>query len=167
MMWRHYLHRWCHTSRPQWVNILRPRQKEDYVVDDIFKCIFLNWIIWISIEMLFKFVSKGHGGQHFKQQWHLLRIIHWYIRLPGPLKSQPSNYWGQIDHKLWERHPGGEYNFVELWVSPHHFIKNVEIGHINNQYIIGMYLLTYMYILQIPENKVYFVFASWIAFASL
>ena len=104
--------------------------------------------------------------EHFKQQWHLLRIIHWYIWLPGPLKSQPSNYWGQIDHKLWQRHPRGEYNFVELWVSLHHFIKNVEIGHINNQYIIGTYLLTYMYILLIPENKVYFVFASLMAFAS-
>ena len=40
------------------VNILRPRQNGRNFPDDIFKCIFLNENIWISINISRKFVRK-------------------------------------------------------------------------------------------------------------
>ena len=43
----------------QWrLNTLRSRQNGRHFADDIFKCIFLNEIIWISIKIL-KFVPRG------------------------------------------------------------------------------------------------------------
>ena len=41
------------------VNTLRPRQNGRHFPDDIFKCIFLNQSIWISIAISLKFVPKG------------------------------------------------------------------------------------------------------------
>ena len=36
--------------RGQWVNTLRPRQNGRHFTDDVFKCIFLNGNLWISIK---------------------------------------------------------------------------------------------------------------------
>ena len=41
------------------VNTLRPRQNWRHFADDIFKWIFLNENVWISIEMSLKFVPRG------------------------------------------------------------------------------------------------------------
>ena len=41
------------------VNTLRPRRNEQYFADDIFKRIFFNENVWISIEISLKFVHKG------------------------------------------------------------------------------------------------------------
>ena len=41
------------------VNTLRPRQNGRHFTDDIFKCIFLNENVWISIKISLKFVPKG------------------------------------------------------------------------------------------------------------
>ena len=40
------------------VNTLRPRQCGHHFLDNIFKCIFLNENLWISIKISLKFVSK-------------------------------------------------------------------------------------------------------------
>ena len=40
-------------------NILRPRRKEQYFADDIFKCIFFYENVWISIKISPKFIHKG------------------------------------------------------------------------------------------------------------
>ena len=40
-------------------NTLRPRQNGRHFADDIFKCIFLNENVWISIKISLKFVPKG------------------------------------------------------------------------------------------------------------
>ena len=40
-------------------NTLRPRWNEQHFVDDIFKCIFFNENVWISIKISLKFVPKG------------------------------------------------------------------------------------------------------------
>ena len=48
-----------HIVRPQWVNSLRPRRNRRHLADDIFKCIFLNENVWISITVSLKFVPKG------------------------------------------------------------------------------------------------------------
>ena len=39
-------------------NILRPRQNGRHFADDIFKCIFLNENIWISLKISLKFVPE-------------------------------------------------------------------------------------------------------------
>ena len=41
------------------LNTLRPRQNGRHFRDDIFKWIFLNGNIWISIDISLKFVAKG------------------------------------------------------------------------------------------------------------
>ena len=46
-------------TRPQWVNALRLRRNEQHFADDIFKRIFLNENVWISIKISLKFVPKG------------------------------------------------------------------------------------------------------------
>ena len=42
----------------EWVNTLGPRQNGRHFADDIFKCIFMNQNIWISIKISLKFVPK-------------------------------------------------------------------------------------------------------------
>ena len=42
-----------------YINTLRPRQNGRHFADDIFKCIFLNENVWISIRISLKFVPKG------------------------------------------------------------------------------------------------------------
>ena len=41
------------------INTLRPRQNEQHFADDIFKRIFFNENVWISIRISLKFVPKG------------------------------------------------------------------------------------------------------------
>ena len=49
-----------YTSVPQdCFNTLRPRQNGRHFPDDIFKCIFLNENMWISIKIPLKIVPKG------------------------------------------------------------------------------------------------------------
>ena len=40
------------------INTMRPRQNGRHFADDIFKCIFMNENVWISIETSLKFVRK-------------------------------------------------------------------------------------------------------------
>ena len=40
------------------INTLRPRQNGPYFSDDIFRRIFLNENVWISIEISLKFIPK-------------------------------------------------------------------------------------------------------------
>ena len=46
-------------TREQWINTLRPRQNGRHFPDDIFKRVFLNEKLWISIRISLKFVPKG------------------------------------------------------------------------------------------------------------
>ena len=66
------------------LNPLRPRQNGRHFADDIFKCIFLNGNVWISIKISLKFVPKGP----INNIPALVQIMAW--RRPGdkPL-SQP------------------------------------------------------------------------------
>ena len=51
----------CHTSQSNNIafNTLRPRQNGRHFADDIYKCIFLNENVWISIKISLKFVLRG------------------------------------------------------------------------------------------------------------
>ena len=54
----------CHIGQPghnntAFLNTLRPRQNCRHFADDIFKHIFFNENVWISIKISLKFVAKG------------------------------------------------------------------------------------------------------------
>ena len=56
-------HRMSMTSEPSIARVQapisqRPRQNERYFADDIFKCIFFNENVWISLKISLKFVPK-------------------------------------------------------------------------------------------------------------
>ena len=59
------------------VNTLRPRQNGRHFPDDIFKCIFLNENVWISIKISLKVAPKGP----IEIIPALVQIMAW--RLPG------------------------------------------------------------------------------------
>ena len=46
------------------INTLRPRRNEQHLADDIFKHIFFNENVWISIKISPKFVPKGPIKQY-------------------------------------------------------------------------------------------------------
>ena len=47
------------SCKPDLFNALRPRQNGRHFAEDIFKCIFRNENIWISIQISLKYVPKG------------------------------------------------------------------------------------------------------------
>ena len=55
---RKHLNVFC-CSRISLINTLRPRQDSRHFTDDIFKCIFLNWNRWISIDITLTFAPRG------------------------------------------------------------------------------------------------------------
>ena len=58
----HCLNQWCSSLLTHvWpaFNTLRPRRSEQHFADDIFKRIFFNESVWISIKISLKFVPKG------------------------------------------------------------------------------------------------------------
>ena len=63
-------HKLC-VTRPWWVNTLSPRQNGRHFADDIFKWMFLNENVWISIKSSLKFVPKGpiNKIQHWFRWW--------------------------------------------------------------------------------------------------
>ena len=61
----------------QWFNTLRSRQNGRHFADNIFKCIFFNKHVRISIEISLKFVPKGP----IKNIAALVQIMAW--RQPG------------------------------------------------------------------------------------
>ena len=53
----------AHRLTPYWIRGViktsRPRQNGRHFADDIFKCIFMNEIVWISINISLRFVPEG------------------------------------------------------------------------------------------------------------
>ena len=64
-------------TRTNILSSLKPRQNGRHFADDIFKCIFLNENMWISINISLNFVSKGP----IKNIPSLVQIMTW--RRPG------------------------------------------------------------------------------------
>ena len=65
-------------------NTLRPRQNGGYFADNIFKCIFLNEIVWISIIIWRQFVANSP----INNIWTLVQIMAWHWPGDRPL-SEP------------------------------------------------------------------------------
>ena len=70
-------------------NTLRPRQNGRHFADDIFKCIFLNENIWISIQISLKFVPKGP----INNIPALVQIMAWRRLGDKPLSEPMIVYW--------------------------------------------------------------------------
>ena len=89
----------------QWVNTLRPTQDGRHFPDDIFKWIFLNENVWISIEISLKFVPKGQ----INNIPALVRIMAW--RRPGNKPLSEPMMVGLLTHICVTR---------PQWVKPLH-----------------------------------------------
>ena len=50
---------WLCTTLSHAFNTLGPRQNGRQLADDIFKCIFLNKIVWIPLQISQKFIHQG------------------------------------------------------------------------------------------------------------
>ena len=69
---------------PLWsLNALIPRQYGRHFVDDIFKSIFLNEDVWISIKMLLNFIPKGPINNIPK----LVQTMAWHRTADKPLSE--------------------------------------------------------------------------------
>ena len=70
------------------INTLRPRQNGGHFADDIFKRIFFDENVWISIQVSLKFVPKGR----INNIPALVQIMAW--RRPGdkPLSETNDDY---------------------------------------------------------------------------
>ena len=90
-----------------WFNTVRPRGSRHQFADDIFKCIFLNENVWISINILLKFIPKGP----INNIPALVQMMAW--RRPGvkPLSEQ------MMDSLL--TYPSLSVNeFYQMWCIP-------------------------------------------------
>ena len=86
-------------------NTLRPRQNGRHFADDIFKCIFLNENLWISIKFSLKFVPKGPinhipalvqimawrrpGDKPLSEPMMIILLVHICVTRPQWVKATP------------------------------------------------------------------------------
>ena len=78
-------------TRPQWVNTLRPRQNWRPFADDIFKTIFFNENIWISLQISLKCVPTFVCKVRIKNILALVQIMAWRRPSEKPL-SEPMMF---------------------------------------------------------------------------
>ena len=92
-----------------WFNTLRPRRNEQHFADDIFKRIFFNENVWISIKILLKFVPKGP----INNIPALVQIMAWRRSGNKPLFEPmmvilPTHIC--VTRPQWVKEPGGRFN---------------------------------------------------------
>ena len=102
-------------------NTFRPRQTVRHFADDIFKCIFVNGNVWISLKMSLKFVPMNRINiistlVHFLNQWWL---VYWRIyaslgltELNAILQSNTPSMYRKLYYK-W-RYPY-IYSYIKQW----------------------------------------------------
>ena len=76
----------CDVTGSQWFNTLKPRRNRCHFADDIFKCIFVNENVSITIKISLKFIPTGPMNNYPS----LVQKMAW--RWPGdkPLLSEPT-----------------------------------------------------------------------------
>ena len=57
--WQHLNHHWHTIHGALWHSLKTLRQNGHHFADDVFKCIFWNENVWISLKISLKFVPKG------------------------------------------------------------------------------------------------------------
>ena len=116
-----------HAVIPDTINTLRPKQNEQHFADDIFKRIFFNENVWISIKISLKFVPKGP----INNIPALVQIMAWRLSGDKPLSepmmvSLPTHIcarpqWVNWLGALW--HVALVVNSWTPWLVPYHLIK--------------------------------------------
>ena len=67
---------------PGYFNTLSPGQNGHHFTDDIFKCIFLNENVWISIKISLNFVPKGPGDKPLSEPMMVSLLTHICVTRP-------------------------------------------------------------------------------------
>ena len=109
-------------------NTLRPRQNGRHFPDDIFKCIFLNENVWISLKISLNFVPKGP----INNSQALVQIMAW--RRPGdkPLSKPmmiilPTNICVARPQLVNRCYAGLIWRKLEIYL---HFMVFINIGEV-------------------------------------
>ena len=120
----------CWMYWPTHVNTLRPRQNGRNFPNDIFKCIFLNKNIWISINMSLKFVAKGP----INIIPSLVQIIPWHRAGDKPL-SEPMVV--RLPTHICVTRP----HWVQILAKPYFCIYPPNLYHIFNFKVISSIMI--------------------------
>ena len=99
----------------EFINTLRPRQGGRHFPDDILKCIFLNWNVWISLTISLKCVRKVR----IDNIPSLVQIMAWHRPGDKPL-SEPMMV-SLLTHTCVTR---------PQWVNTHSYVLFVDTGAI-------------------------------------
>ena len=96
-------------------NTLRPRRNEQHFADDIFKRIFFNENVWISIKISLMFVPKGP----INNIPALVQIMAWRLSGDKPLSepmmvSLPTHICVTRPQWVKEKYIAYSYNFLDL-----------------------------------------------------
>ena len=99
--------KWWHGDE-QIFNTLKPRQNERHFPDDVFKCIFLNENVWISIKISLKFVPipalvqirawRRPGDKQLSEPMMLSLLTHIYVTWPEWVKPLLKSISSSIRH---------------------------------------------------------------------
>ena len=150
-------------------NTLRPRDNGRHFADNIFKRIFFNENVWISIKVPLKFVPKGLINNipalvqitaPFRWQviiWMLISMTHICVTRPqwvksgfkGIVRPQPITY--SRDHSgygcsEWETKL--HYNVISRWLLPYSewtLLYQYEYGYEAKDFFFFLTYLIYMY----------------------
>ena len=107
-----------------WLNTLRPRRKGRHFADDVFKCIFLNENIWISLMISLKFVPNVP----INNIPALVQIMAWGRSGDKPL-SEPI----MVSILYWRIYASLGLN--ELKTFPHHWPFACGVGDARHQWL--------------------------------
>ena len=160
------------------LNSLRPRQDGRHFPDDIFKCIFLNENVWISIKISLKFVSKGSinnipalvqimawrrpGDKPLSEPMMVSLLTHICVTRPQWVNHAPAFYLARIGYLICLKRVTPQLGTAafHLALVPYTFmcysstfIYNV-VAHIESNCMINAkYVLqTYEFVLMAQEN---------------
>ena len=103
------------SPRGLWINALRLRQNGHYFPNDIFKCIFLNEIVWILIKISLKFAPEGS----INKIPALVQIMAWWQAIiwinDGPDHWRIYASLGLNELNAVNRQSIGTLNYFKIW----------------------------------------------------
>ena len=95
-----------HITKLSIINTLRPRQNGCHFLNDVFKCIFLNENVWISIKISLKLVQimawRRPGDKPLSEAMTVSLLTHIFITQPQWVKFNPSSWhWKLLRMKIY------------------------------------------------------------------
>ena len=127
------------------VNTLRLRQNGWHFVDDIFKCIFMNGNIWISINISLKFVPMGQ----IEKIPALVQIMAWYRPGDKPLSEPMMVHVILLTHIYVTGPQWVKACFLQTWTSMSHpFSLNNTLGLAEGKHYLKITIPIFRLVLQ-------------------